>query len=200
MNFKYFENADKFTGLKLDKTKCDICSETKYCFDAELFKRKEDFSSVCPECLKSGQLSNFSVTTCEGDILNLKKQIKELNPNLSGNDIDKIAKEKTNELETTTPNLVTWQDWFWPCADGDYCKFIGFGSKPLYKELAGDIEIQDFFKNSFYDKDSYTEFLWDDNIPVKAIKNYKDSNQFGTLFYVFKSLNSDKIITIWDRN
>ena len=41
MDFKYFENADKFVGLKEKESICDCCGERKACFDAELFRGKD---------------------------------------------------------------------------------------------------------------------------------------------------------------
>jgi uncharacterized protein CbrC (UPF0167 family) len=149
-------------------------------------------------CLSNGLLNDKDVFTCEGDIEELKRQLKVLNPTLDYLEIESVAQQKTKELEKTTPHLITWQDWSWPCADGDYCKFVGFGSKPLYRNLAADLQTEDFFKNSFYDKDSDTEYLWKEALPDKEIRNYEDSNKYGTLFYIFKSLNSNKILTVWD--
>lgn len=198
MDFKYLEKADKFVEFRDNEVKCAVCGKTKICFDAEAFRGQDEFDSVCPECLRTGKLSKYDISTCDGDLHELKKQLKDKNPNLLDSEIEKIAQDKTIELETTTPHLVTWQDWFWPCADGDYCKFIGFGSKPLYEDLAGEIEVVDFFKDSFYQNESYFDYLWDDVLADEEISNYEDSNEYGTLFYVFKSLHSDQIITIWD--
>jgi hypothetical protein len=144
-----------------------------------------------------GQLNDKNIFTCNGDIEELKQQLKILNPTLTKIEIESIAQQKTTELEKTTPHLVTWQDWNWPCADGEYCKFIGFGSKPLYNEIAKYENVELFFKNSFYDSNYYEEYLWEE-VPEKMILNYTESEQYFTLFYVFKSLNSDKILTIWD--
>ncbi|MFD3001193.1 CbrC family protein [Pontibacter toksunensis] len=116
--------------------------------------------------------------------------------------IEQQAREKTEELEKTTPHLITWQDWEWPCAEGDYCKFIGFGSKPLYRELSAGKPEKEFFSDSIY----YTllgsdlEYLWSDVLPEKEVKDYNDSTQYSTLFYVFKSLKSDTVVTILDCN
>jgi len=117
--------------------------------------------------------------------------------------IDDIANQNTTELEKTTPHLVTWQDWSWPCADGDYCKFIGYGSRPFYNSLATTTTGEQLFKNSFYynlKDDSDIDYLWQDVLPEKEVKDYNDSSELATLFYVFKSLHSDTIITIWDCN
>jgi uncharacterized protein CbrC (UPF0167 family) len=200
MTFKYFDNPEVFVGLRSTATTCDTCRQTKLCFDAEAFYGSEDLTSICPECLEGGKLVDVDTTTCYGDIKKLVGQLKQANPSLTDVEIQEIANQKTIELQTTTPHLITWQDWNWPCADGDYCKFIGYGSKPFYTKLAKDIPVEEFFKTSFYEAESYNDDLWSEALPEKLIKDYKDSSEYGTLFYVFKSLNSDGIITIWDCN
>jgi uncharacterized protein CbrC (UPF0167 family) len=197
MTFKYYDKPELFTGFRDTKTTCGTCGQEKFCFDAEAFYGTEDLTSICPDCLMGGQLNDKNIFTCNGDIEELKRQLKILNPTLTKIEIESIAQQKTTELEKTTPHLVTWQDWNWPCADGEYCKFIGFGSKPLYNEIAKYENVELFFKNSFYNSNYYEEYLWEE-VPEKMILNYTESEQYFTLFYVFKSLNSDKILTIWD--
>ncbi|TAH01652.1 MAG: hypothetical protein EAZ15_06990 [Sphingobacteriales bacterium] len=153
--------------------------------------------------LLGGQLRDRDIFTCDGHIPELKRQLKNLNPSLNELQIGDIANQKTTELEKTTPHLVTWQDWRLPCADGDCCKFIGYGSRPFYNSLETRMTGEEFFKNSFYynlKDDSDIDYLWQDALPEKEVKDYKDSNEMATLYYVFKSLHSDKIITIWDCN
>lgn len=205
MDFKYFDNAELFTKLHDIETKCHCCKKTKLCYDAEAFYGSSGFfgfnkmKSICPDCLASGQLNNYDITTCNGDSSELKRQLKDLNPQLSDSEIDNLVETKTNELEKTTPPLITWQEWPWPCLDGDYCKFIGYGSKPFYNKLAKNNNGKSLFTSSFYYKikDASDETLWDNLLPDEEIKNYEDSN-YDCLFYVFKSLNSDKIVTNWD--
>ena len=191
---KYFKNADKLLSKKDGDVECACCHQTKPCLQATLEE------SVCEDCLTSGQLSKLDSSNCHGDISELKRQLKALNPNYTEKEIDKIAELKTEELEKTTPHLVTWQDWDWPCADGDYCVFIGYGSQPFYNKLAKNNNGRELFENSFYYKikDVSDATLWENLLSEKEINNYEDSNEYGVLFYVFKSLNSDKIITTWD--
>ena len=198
MIFKYFDKPELFVGFRDTETNCDICTQKKFCFDAEGFYGRDELFSICPECLINGKLIDINSFTCEGDFLNLVQQLKHLNPSFTDTEIQEIAKQKTIELEKTTPQLITWQNWCWPCSEGDYCKFIGYGSKPFYQELAKDIPVKDFFKDSFYEGEIYFDDLWTDVVPDVLVKDYEDSDQYGTLFYVFKSLNSDKIITRWD--
>jgi uncharacterized protein CbrC (UPF0167 family) len=161
---------------------------------------EEEIASICPDCLATGRLYERDIYTCQGDITELKRQLKEVNPSLTKADIDDLADQKTLELEKTTPQLITWQDWEWPCADGDYCRFIGYGSRPFYKELASGADARLFFEKSLYytlvDETDANE-LWED-MPRKTVKDYADSSPYSTLFYVFKSLHSDQIITIWE--
>ena len=191
---KYFKNADKLLPKTDNEVECACCHKIKTCFQAT------QNESVCEDCLTTGQLSKLDLSNCHGDIDELKRQLNALNPNYSEKEIDKIAKLKTEELEITTPQLVTWQDWDWPCADGDYCIFIGYGSQPFYNKLAKNNNGRELFETSFYYKikDVSDATLWENLLSEKEISNYEDSNEYGVLFYVFKSLNSDKIITTWD--
>ena len=190
MDFKHFENADKFLTLLDNEVVCDCCHQTKKCFEATLN------DSVCSECLTTGQLSKLDTTTCSGDVDELKSQLRDLNPSYSEERLEKIVKSKTNVLEKTTPQLVTWQDWDWPCADGDYCKFIGYGSQEFFNRLSKDGNGRALFESSFYYriKDVSDDTLWDNLLPENEIH----SDAYNVVFYVFKSLNSDKIITTWD--
>lgn len=201
MIFKYFDRPDMYALLHEGVTTCDLCEQTKQCFDAAAFYGGENISSICADCLASARLNEKDIFTCNGDITELKRQLKNLTPSLTDLEINEIAFQKTTELEKTTPHLVTWQDWNWPCADGDYCKFIGYGSRPFYHSLATTMTGEELFKSSFYydiRDNSDIDYLWQEVLPVKEVKNYKDSNELTTLFYVFRSLHSDIIITIWD--
>jgi uncharacterized protein CbrC (UPF0167 family) len=201
MKFRYFEHPEKFTGYLDKKTTCDTCGATKQCFDGSLFYGEETISAICPECLKNDKLKDRSIFTCEGDREELTRQLAKLHPELSNSEIKEIAQTKTIELEKTTPHLISWQDWAWPCADGDYCTFIGYGSKTLYNRLAKDKDGQWLFQLSLYytvKNEEDADELWEEYMPDKAIKNYEASAEFDVLFYVFKSLTTDTIITLWD--
>src|SRR6218665_1010846 len=109
VTFKYFDKPEFFVGLNDKASICNTCHELKICFDAEAFYGSEDLSSICPECLVSGKLYEKDVFTCDADIEELKGQLKWLNQNLSEEEIEAIANQKTLELTKTTPHLATWQ-------------------------------------------------------------------------------------------
>ncbi|GAB3701563.1 CbrC family protein [Spirosoma flavus] len=200
MDFKYFANPELYVGFITNKVACATCGLVKDCFDAAGFYGEETIDAICPDCLGNGKLMGRSISTCEGDTARLKQQLRQLNPSLSWPDIANVVNQKTNELEKTTPQLISWQDWLWPCSDGDYCRFIGYGSQALYKKLAPDGRGKRLFIQSITtdSDDMDADELWNEYLPEKAIKDYQDSSEYGTLFYVFKSLHSDKIKTIWD--
>jgi len=201
MNFTYFEHPEVYTPLRENVTTCDFCKNEKACFDAEAFYGEDKINSICPECLAAGRLLEIDSFTCNGDIDGLKRQLKEIHSDLTSTEIEQIALQKTSLLEKTTPPLLTWQDWEWPCADGDYCRFIGFGSRPLFERLATTSTAEQLFKDSFssgLEDDMDTDELWENVLPEHQIRDFQDSSEMDTLFYVFQSLTSDRIVTIMD--
>ena len=201
MNFTYFENPLKFSPLKDGLNMCDTCGLEKICFDATLFYGQDQITAICPECLAEGKLMDRDIFTCQGHTEELKVQLKDIHAGWSDQEVEDDAAKRTSVLEKTTPHLVTWQDWEWPCVDGDYCKFIGYGSKALYASLAPGTDGEQLFKNSFYDivlEDDHIDGFWEGTLPEESINDYEESTDYDTLFYVFKSLHSDTIVTVWD--
>ncbi|MGC4099857.1 CbrC family protein [Ferruginibacter sp.] len=199
MVFKYFEQPGLFTGLTT--AVCDTCGNSTACFDGTVFYGEESIDAICPACLANGALDVMDIQTNTGDTKELKRQLKERNSDLNDAAIKKLVKTKTQELEKQTPHLISWQDWDWPCAEGDYCRFIGYGSKEMYESLAAGKDAKDIFAASIYysvaDEED-ADILWDEYLPGKAIKNYEESSAHGVLFYVFKSQHSDKLVSLWD--
>ena len=57
------------------------------------------------------------------------------------------------------------------------------------------------FNHSFYyaiEENGDTESFWDELLPEDEINDYEESSDQDTLFYVFRSLHSDIIVTLWD--
>ena len=201
MNFTYFENPELYTGLQEHIATCHFCKEEKACFDAESFYGEDKINAICPGCLAAGRLLEIDSFTCNGDIDGLRRQLKEIHPDMSSTEIEPLILGKTSLLERTTPPLITWQDWEWPCADGDYCRFIGFGSRPLYERLATSTTGEELFKRSFsagLEDDVDTDDLWESVLPEEEILDFQATSEMDTLFYVFQSLTTDIIVTIMD--
>ena len=201
MKFKYFEDFERLTTLTEDEVECEICTEEVICFDSS-FLGTEEIDHICPKCLFEKKLYDRNIFTNQGSSEELLSQIKETFHDLNEEEQINLAKSRDQELEQATPQLITWQDFNWPCLDGDYAKFIGYGSKPLFSTLAPNGDGRSLFKQSLHAdlQEYYTEEQWLNMVPDEAIKNYSESNEFGTLFYIFKSLTSNKLVIWWDSN
>ena len=199
--FKYFEHPEKFSVFVLGDTTCACCGQTRHCFDAGIFLGDDAITAICPDCLSTGKLETQDIFTCEGDMGELIRQIKAIYPHLSIVEVERLAREKTAGLEKTTPPLRARQEWSWPCIEGDYCRFVGFGSHSLYNRLAEGNDGEWLFPRSLYytvkDQGDF-EALWDEVMPALEIEDFEASCAFETLFYVFKSLHSSTVVTIWD--
>ncbi len=201
MLFKYFEHPERFAAWLAPPTTCDICGAEKRCFDAADFDGEESITAICEDCLSGGKLRERDIFTCEGDISELQEQLHKLKPDKSPAAVIRRAGELTDDLERTTPKIVSKQQWYWPCAGGDYCIFIGYGSKALYHQLAPDSDGEEFFKNSMYhtvEDLSDVDELWEDSLPDAAIDSLETTVGMKTLFYVFRSQNGERIFTVWD--
>ena len=201
MNFKYIDQPRNFASYLENDTVCETCGNLRKCFDATLFFGTAELQIICEQCLAEGKLNDLDVYTCEGDIEELENQIRLQHPLMPEKELQALVKQRTTELEKTTPHLITWQDWPWPAAEGDYCRFIGYGSKNFYQKHS-PTSPQQFFEETLYhyQKDIHdAEELWEE-LNEEDIPTYDDSAKYSTLFYVFESQVSGKIVTVWEKN
>lgn len=203
MDFTYFEHPEKYSPMSEDEVPCDICGKEKICFDGEVFFGTDQVSFICSNCLSKGKLMDMDIFSCEGDVEELRRQVRAAHADWNDEAIAIDVEQKSAALEKTTPHLVTWQDWPWPAADGDYCRFIGYGSRQKYASLSKDADGEILFKQSLYyavKEDADADELWQDLLPEEDIADYNESAEMPVLFYVFRSLHSDRILTVWDSN
>ena len=198
--YKYFIQPDRFAIFLPAPTRCDFCETEKRCFDGATFQGSEPIAAICEDCLATGKLRNRDTFVCEGDIVELQRQLQALKPEKREKTVSKYAGEITDDLERTTPPIFTHQSWYWPCSGGDYCGFLGYGSKSLYNLLATDGNGEDFFLETLYytvEDLSDVDELWE-IMPEAAITNVNDVKFLDTLFYVFKSQSGRQVVTVWD--
>ena len=199
MEFKYFKYPDKYSVIIDEDVECDICGKTQRCFDAESYLGEEEITAICPDCLRAGRLRGRSVFTNEGDVDELRHQLTILNPHITSQELEERIETKKFELEQATPHILTWQDWAWPCADGDFCQFLRYGSKEDFNRFAQDGNGKHVFATTLY-KDlkelSDIDEIWE-ALPESPIQSLDDTN-YSILCYIFKSLSGHEIITIWD--
>jgi len=199
VDFKYFKDYQLFASLSEEPGVCEICDRSTICFD-NAYYGSEDIEHLCPQCLFEQKLFGKEVFTNSGDSAALKTQLRAKFKDLPESEILARADVLTRELEQATPHLVTWQDMEWPCAEGDYARFIGFGSKPFFNSLAPDGNGKALYERSLHEDllEFYDDDEWKDKVHDKMIRDLKDSSQYSIAFYVFQSLHSDKLIVWWD--
>jgi hypothetical protein len=93
---------------------------------------------MCEKCLTNGVLKKLNCSTNIGNPKFLQQQIRILNRELSDEQIEKTANEKTNEIEYKTPKIDSFQEITWPIHCADYCCFIGNVGKEELNNLSPD--------------------------------------------------------------
>jgi hypothetical protein len=66
--------------------------------------------------------------------------------------------------------------------------------------LAKNGDRKNLFQSSLHPdlQEYYTDEQWLEMLPDKLIADYDQSTNYGTLFYVFQSLTTNKIVIWWD--
>lgn len=144
VTFRYFARPHAFSHYQDEPRQCDICGRERTGY-AGPFYCTGDLEFVCEECLATGKLSDYDASTNDGDIGALQEQLEALYPEMGDEERQALARDRTDELEQRTPNMLTWQDWFWPAHCGDYCRFIKEVGVPDLVALAPDADGIAFF-------------------------------------------------------
>ena len=202
VDFKYFADYERLAGLDAVQKECSICREQKNCFCGALYGT-ERTDRVCVDCLTGDRLAGRDIMTNCGNRVELVEQLSLLNPSASEDERTRLADLRSNELEKRTPHLITWQDMDWPCLDGDYAQFIGYGSKPMFASLDsggdGRAALQRHIHPELYH--TVDDGFWIEMVPDKIIKDYSDTEQYSALIYVFRSVvNRSNYLILWDCN
>ncbi len=190
MKFKYISDYNKLIGLST-QGECRICNHNTSCFNEVCYRCYQEQESLknCPEEFRD------LYTVARPD--EIRKQLKLINPDWNDEKIDQIARKRDHEIEHGTPLINGYQSFQWPCIDGDYAEFIAYGCKPFYNTISKDGKKA--FETSVHEevKDCLYEEYWEERVPDEVIHSSNDTN-YATLFFVFKSLHSDKIVTYID--
>lgn len=200
MAYKYFKYPARYAVFTEAAQPCDICKKEEVCLDATSFFGEKEIEAVCENCLRAGRLKEIGSCTIDADVEILVSQLQTLHPDWAWEDILKDAKIKTDELEICTPPVVSWQDWKYPAADGDYCQFIGFAGKSDFEKLAPNGDGKAFFASTLYDtfaEDTDVDAIWN-AMTENKIKTVAQSNNYFLLVYLFKSVSTDTYISLWD--
>ncbi len=196
--FRYFRDPHNFSTYTTEPHKCELCGEQRPCYEGP-FYGLADLDFTCEECIASGRLAEDDFQTNQTDAETLFKQLRMLNPKLWTDDLERMAAERSAEVEQRTPHLVTWQDMQWPAHCGDYCCFIKGAGIADFGKLAPDGNAQAFFQSHLYGRDKETDldFLW------KAVREDSPQNNkesYWTETYLFQCLHCGEYVIRWDCN
>jgi uncharacterized protein CbrC (UPF0167 family) len=127
-------------------------------------------------------------------------QLKEKYPEKSEAEIKEIAEDRSREFASTCPSFTTWQDFYWPVANGEYCQFLLIAGKSELNELASDGNGEQLFKDSLQDKPSEqnTNALWNSLKDENIIDNGTVDQNWPSLALVFKDITTGKLLIVWD--
>lgn len=195
--FRYFERPHDFSTYQTEPRKCDFCRQVRFGYAGPFYGSGDDVEFICEECLASGRLAERGITTNEGDIAALERQLAELRPDLDGKQRAALASARTAELESRTPSVITWQDFSWPAHCGDYCVFVKEVGAPDIKRLAGLQDPVAFLAERLRNplrKDEARE-VWE-SIRRDSPRDGQAAYSMGV--YHFRCLHCNEPILIWD--
>lgn len=193
--FRYFRSPHAFSTYSKAPKRCDLCESARAGYGGP-FSGEDELEFVCEECLVAGELAEVEMTTNGGDAGALEDQLRARG--LSGGALEEELTEKTEELETRTPPLESWQDFFWPAHCGDYCCFVKEAGCADLARLAANGDGEAFFRAHLHgDLRSVTDApaVYAAVRPDSPADNAK---AYDTTVYLFECLTCREPILWWD--
>src|SRR5579864_108110 len=105
VEFRYFSHPHEFANFVATPAKCDFCGQMRPHYSESFYGPDDERETICEECLAGGRLEALEMTTNNGNLAMLRRQLAELRPDLSAEERDCIARERTAEVEARTPTL-----------------------------------------------------------------------------------------------
>jgi hypothetical protein len=195
--FRYFERPHAFSTYREELRPCDLCGRQFTGYDAGAFRGARDVEHICEECIVSGRLDEWDLSTNEGDVCALRQQLRALRPELRDEELEDIARKRTVVLEQRTPQIVTWQDWFWPAHCGDYCCYVKEIGRPEIERLASDGDGVAFFASHCPDVSDmeHARGIWE-GIRPDAPTDARNAYSVGV--YLFRCMTCGEPVLMWD--
>jgi uncharacterized protein CbrC (UPF0167 family) len=137
----------------------------------------------------AGRLEDAGLSTNDPDIAALREQLRDVEEPERA----RLASERTAELSSRTPHLVTWQDWMWPACCGDYVRFEGEVGR---KELRGFARGGDGWQWLIdHLRDPLPKDLVESDLPPRAST---EKEQWSLILYHFCCLHCARDLVLWD--
>lgn len=194
--YRYFELPHQFSTYQEVPQRCAVCGRDIPGY-AGPFYSEHDIEFACEDCLSSGRLQEYAATTNEGDIAALRQQLWELRAVVSDAERERLAHERTIELQHCTPRPVTWQDFVWPAHCGDFCRFVKEVGQPELAQLSPYGDGEAFFTSHARDiaDSQHAHTIWENirpDIPTDA------RNAYSVGVYLYRCLSCGEHVLLWD--
>jgi uncharacterized protein CbrC (UPF0167 family) len=201
--YRYFRLPHQFSHFLFEPRRCDICGWVRGVYEMTLrgeAEATEGIRYVCDKCLSNGKLVERGAWVNLANMKSLRADLARHQPELSPDDNEWLARERTVEVEQRTPHPLTWQDLFWPAHCGDYCRYEREVGKPDVLALADDRDIISFIEDGLHD-DAHAaasaQTIWE-TIRPDSPKGLAPAYDIGV--YLFQCLVCDRYLLLWDAN
>lgn len=190
--FRYFPGAraSPLSSWQDVPRACGLCGRERAGFAGNFYGRGS-LAFACEECLGSGVVGDAGFATNQGDVAALRTQLAPLPDDAR----ERLVQARTQELETRTPHLTTWQDLVWPAHCGDYCRFVSEVGKRELAALAPDGDGEAFFAAHLHPSLDGTEDDYGAIVPPHAPGR---GEQFDVGVYLFQCLGCARHVLLWD--
>ena len=197
ITYRYFEQPHNWSTYQQKAQRCDVCGREGPGYGGPFYGLERDIEFVCEDCLSSGRLQALDISTNEGDLASLRRQIQALRPQLNDGELGQLVEARNVELCHRTPHLVTWQDFVWPAHCGDFCQFIKEVGKPELIALASDGDGAAFLAAHAPDISdmSHAREIWDD---IRPDIPHDGAVAYSVGVYLFRCLTCDEPLLLWD--
>jgi uncharacterized protein len=190
---RYFAEPHVWSTYVTKPQPCHFCHREGPGYEGPFYG--PDIEFVCEECLAAGLLETEEATSVGGNVDALHGQLA--GQSLTPAQRKSMLAERTRELETRTPPLITWQDLLWPPHCGDYCRFVKEAGRKDIEKLAGDDEPQSWLEEHLEESTQEStdiDELWESITP----KSLDKPSKWSLCVYLFECLACGEHVILWD--
>jgi uncharacterized protein CbrC (UPF0167 family) len=191
--FRYLLDPETEVSGRPGSQPCVACDEMRPGFDLVVIHDDGWHRHyVCEPCLRAGRLAERGLRMNEAEREVLATQHAAVKPELPPAEQEALARERTREVEHTTPRPRIWQPFLWPAHCGDYHGYVKQVGKADLILLAPDGDGKAFFERHVR-REEWTDGEW-----VAAIWEEGFAPQGFVNAYLWRCLHCGEHLITWD--
>lgn len=166
--FRYLHEKSHY-WYETDPKPCVVCAQerARYGF-MDMESERYESHIVCETCLLSGRLAEVGMSINAVDAEDLREQLAELHPELSAEEQESLAVERTAEVQQRTPRPDLSNLFTWPAHCGDYLIYCYQVNADALNVLALDGDGRAFFEAAVQtdrdDKEGFLAEAWEEKL------------------------------------